>query len=405
MLLTLVHCTSKLQVVFPCHCHYCEHDPHVAKVYFNDVQEERLVQILVLLFLFVATLGQAAVPPDASTHAVSLKGAVARPGQLDAALTRGLPTYRRLVKVAGSNGRYRCTMEVEGYALKDVLDRVQVKKVDDGFNEALDTYITVKGQGGEQSLLSYSEAYLANDGGPLLVERARLLFPHHHQPLDNDNTNPTILRTAEERSELNLQSCSACHTGEKAPVLSVPQGWLLVTSSDDSSGRFVEDVAEINVHQVGIPVKDTRATAKNAVIDAPMLVGPDGKQTALTAQQYRRMPKSVWQDTTFGLGKGFHGRHTWQGTSLDALLRPLLPPGTDPSKTWVLVTAADGYRSLFSGSEVFAAPEGKSVLLADREDGKVLGAGSGRYHIVSRADFFIDRSVRLVKEIRIGLMQ
>jgi hypothetical protein len=362
------------------------------------------VRILVLLFLFVAALGQAAVPPDASTHAVSLKGAVARPGQLDAALTRGLPTYRRLVKVSGSSGQYRCTMEVEGYALKDVLDRVQVKKVDDGFNEALDTYITVKGRGGEQILLSYSEAFLANDGGPLLVERARLLFPHHHQPLDDAN-NPTVLSSIGERRGYDLQSCAACHTGEKIPALSVPQGWLLVTSSDGPGGRFVEDIAEIDVHQVGIRVKDTRATAKNVVIDAPMLVGPDGKQTTLTAQQYRRMPKSVWQDTTFGMGKGFHGHHTWQGTSLDALLRPLLPPGTDPSKTWVLVTAADGYRSLFSGSEVFAAPEGRSVLLADREDGKVLGAGSGRYHMVSRSDFYIDRSVRLVKEIRIGRIQ
>jgi hypothetical protein len=360
---------------------------------------------LVLLFLFVVPFGQAAVLPDAPTHAVYFKGAVARPGQLNVALTRGLPTYRRLVKVTGSNGQYRSTIEVEGYALKDILDRVQVKKEDDGFNEALDTYITVKGRGGEQSLLSYSEAYLANDGGPLLVERARLLFPHHHQPLGNDNSNPTILHNAEERGGLNLQTCSACHTGNPAPVLSVPQGWLLVTSSDDSSRRYIEDVVEINVHQVGIPVKDTRATAKNAVIDVPMLVGPDGKQTPLTAQQYRRLPKSAWQDTTFGLGKGFHGRHTWQGTSLDALLRPLLPPGTDPSKTWVLVTAADGYRSLFSGSEVFAAPEGKSVLLADREDGQALGAGSGRYHIVSRSDFFIDRSVRMVKEIRIGRIQ
>lgn len=363
------------------------------------------MRIFVLIFLFAATLGQAAAQPDASPNAVFLKGAVARPGQLDAALTRGLPTYRRLVKVAGSNGGYRCTMEVEGYALKDILDRVQVKKEDDGFNEALDTFITVKGRGGEQILLSYSEAYLANDGGPLLAERARLLFPHHHMPLENDNSNPTILRTAEERRGLNLQSCSACHTGEKAPLLSVPQGWLLVTSSDDSSGRFVDDVTEISVHQVGIPVKDTREAAKKTVIDVPMLVGLDGKQTPLTPQQCRRMPRSVWKDTTFGLGKGFHGRHTWQGISLDALLRPMLPPGTDPNKTWVLVTAADGYRSLFSGSEIFSAPEGKSVLLADREDGAVLGAGSGRYHIVSRSDFYIDRSVRLVKEIRIGRMQ
>jgi hypothetical protein len=363
------------------------------------------MQILALLFLFAAASGQAAAPPSASPNAVLLNGAVARPGQLDAALTRGLPTYRRLVKVAGSNGQYRCTVEVEGYKLKDVLDRVQVKKVDDGFNEALDTFITVKGRGGEQVLLSYSEAYLSNDGGPLLAERVRLLLPHHHMPLDNDNHNPTVLRSVEERGGLDLQSCSACHTGEKVPLLSVPQGWLLVTSADGSSGHFVEDVSEISVHQVGIPVKDTREAAKKMVVDAPMLVGLDGRQTALTAQQYHSLPRYAWQDTTIGQGKGFQGHHTWQGISLDALLRPLLPPGTDPNRTWVLVTAADGYRALFSGSEIFSAPEGKSVLLADRKDGAALGMGSGRYHVVSRSDFYIDRSVRLVKEIRIGRIE
>jgi DMSO/TMAO reductase YedYZ molybdopterin-dependent catalytic subunit len=368
-------------------------------------EEEKTVRIFVLLFLFVATLGHAAAPPNDSSNAVFLKGALARPGQLDAALTRGLPTYRRLVKVAGSDGRYRCTVEVEGYALKDVLDRVQVKKVDDGFNEALDTFITVKGRNGTQILLSYSELYMAGDGGPLLAERAQLLFPHHHMPLEDDSNNPTVMRSIGERGSLSLQSCAACHTGEKLPVLSLPQGWLLVTSPAAAEVRFVEDVNEIMVHQVGILVKDERATTKKTVINEPIIVGPDGKQTALTPQLYRRLPRLAWQDTTIGKGMGFHGYHTWQGTRLDAVLRPLLPAGIALNKTWILVTAADGYRTLFSGSEVFAAPEGKSVLLADRKDGEALGAGSGRYHVVSRTDFFIDRSVRLVKEIRIGVAQ
>ena len=363
------------------------------------------MRILIPFFLFVATLGQAATLPVDSSHAVLLKGALAKPGQLDAALTRGLPTYRRLVKVAGSDGKYRCTLEVEGYALKDVLDRVQVKKVDDGFNEALDTFITVRGRNGAQTLLSYSEAYMAGDGGPLLAERARLLFPHHHMPLEDDSNNPTVMRSAGERGSLNLQSCAACHTGEKLPVLSMPQGWLLVTSPAASGIRFVEDVDEISVHQVGVPVRDERATTKKTIINEPIIVGVDGKKTALTPQLYRRQPRLTWQDTTIGMGMGFHGHHTWEGTSLDAVLRPLIPAGTDLNKTWILVTAADGYRTLFSGTEVFAAPEGKSVLLADRKDGEVLGAGSGRYHVVSRTDFFIDRSVRLVREIRISVAQ
>jgi hypothetical protein len=40
--------------------------------------------------------------------------------------------------------------------------------------------------------------------------------------------------------------------------------------------------------------------------------------------------------------------------------------------------------------------------MADRDDGKLFGPGSGRYHVVAKGDFYIDRSVRMVKEIRIG---
>ena len=66
------------------------------------------------------------------------------------------------------------------------------------------------------------------------------------------------------------------------------------------------------------------------------------------------------------------------------------------------LAARDGYRVLLSGSEVFAAPDGRGVFLADWRDGKPLGPGSGRYHVVPRSDFFTDREVRMVKEIRIG---
>ena len=45
------------------------------------------------------------------------------------------------------------------------------------------------------------------------------------------------------------------------------------------------------------------------------------------------------------------------------------------------------------------------VLLVDRKNGAALGKGSGRYTTLSRTDFYIDRDVRMVKEIRLELMR
>lgn len=120
-----------------------------------------------------------------AAQGVTLGGCLAKPGPLDPAVTAGLPAYRRLVKVAVPGGAYRCALEVEGYALKDVLDRLDVKKqVDDGYDRPLDTFVAVTGRDGRRTLLSYCEVFLAGDGGPLLVPRARLLLPHKHDPLD-----------------------------------------------------------------------------------------------------------------------------------------------------------------------------------------------------------------------------
>jgi len=348
------------------------------------------------------TAGNSVVAPDTPFTAL-VKGAVARPGPINAALIQGLPMQRRLVKIAGPDGQYRCTTEVEGYALKDILDRVQVEKVEDGFDRPLDTFISVKGRGGSQALLSYGEVYFGADGGPLLVERSRLLLPHHHSLLNAGENDPTVFRSVAERGRIDLQSCATCHSGSHPPTLTMLKGWLLVVPQDDFGGRFVEDVAEIGVRQVGIQIIATREAAKAALVEAPLLVGPDSKQTLLTPERYQQLSPRSWSDATYGLGSGFHGRDTFQGVDLGALLRPLLPAGADPRKAWVLVTAVDGYRSLFSGSEVFA-PEGKGVLLVNRINGEILGAGSGRYHVVSTNDFYIDRGVRQVKEIRVTLV-
>ena len=365
----------------------------------------RMLKSLLLLFLMLrlAVMVEAATPSTSSP--ITLSGAVARPGPVDAASTQGLPRYRRLVKVAGADGHYRCTVEVEGYALRDLLDRAEVKKkVDDGFNRPLDTFITVKGRQAE-ALISYGEAFLAADGGPLLADSARLILPHHHDPIVAGENDPTAFKSVAERDRVNLQSCATCHTGSKLLPLSLPRGWLLVVPADPFGGRFVEGVTEVEVHQVGIAVKADRKSADTALVDVPVLVGPDSKQSPLTVERYQQLASQSWSDATFGQGMGFHGLSTWQGVDLGTLLRPLVPPTTDPRSLWVLITAADGYRSVFSGGEVFSAQEGKGVMLAIRKNGEPLGPGSGRYNIVSKTDFYIDRSVKMVQEIRVGLAQ
>ncbi len=349
-----------------------------------------------ILPLLAASLGAAA------PHAVDVRGCVTPEGLLRPATTRGLPQARRLVKVAASDGTYRCAIEIEGWPLKDVLDRLKpAKKTDDGFDRPLDTFIVVTGRDGRKALFSWSEVFMGGDGGPILASRSRLILPHHHDPLPRLAKNPTVLLDGAGRDRVDLKACASCHDGGSLLRLALPKGMLLAAPQDGFGGRFVEDVAKVEIRQVGIPVKADRAAGKKACVEVPELVGPDGARTPLDEARFKAGAPATARDAAFGEGRGYHGIRAWSGVDLGSLLKGMLPAGQDPRACFVLVTAADGYRSVFSGSEVFLAPEGRSVLLADRIDAKPLEAGSGRYHAVPRADFYIDRDVRMVKEIRL----
>ena len=99
---------------------------------------------------------------------------------------------------------------------------------------------------------------------------------------------------------------------------------------------------------------------------------------------------------SFGMGRGFHGLHAWTGPSLAQVVAPHVPAGADLEGP-----SADGYRTVLSGREVFGDPD--NLVLGATEDGQPL-ADRGPFRLVVRNDFFIDRSVHSVQEIRLGTL-
>jgi hypothetical protein len=341
-----------------------------------------------------------------SQEAPVIKGAVSKPGAIDAKAVQGLNKYKRLVKIADSKGNFLGSLELSGYALKDVLERREIKKQDDGFNKLLDLYVTAKGQDGKSVVFSYGETFLASDEGMLLADSVKMVLPTHHPPLEAGKNDPTIISDIKKRNSINLNGCISCHDGEAYSKLYFPKGWLLVAAQDGFAGRFVENLAEINIAQVGIEVKDTRSSGgRESIIESPLILGLDGKSHEFSQDAFQKLPRLSVSDAGVGIGKGYRGTSTWEGVALKGLLQSLMPTGVNPKNTYVLVTGADGYRATFSGTEVFNDSDEKCVLLIDIKDGKPLGKGSGRYTVIQRADFFVDRNVRMVKEIRLVVVE
>lgn len=362
----------------------------------------RLPKSIVLAALALAGLG---VGPYARAQqparGVALSGSVKKPQAGEAAALAALPRHATLAKVPGA-ARYRGTFEVEGVALKDLLEKADVAKAtNDNFDRPLDLAVVVTGRDGKKALFSWGELFLADDAGAaLLADRIRPLVPHHHEAIDDARFAPGAWLAVEAREKLEVAGCAGCHDGGKLGKIDVPRGLCLVPTRDATGRRFVEDVVSIEVRQAGFAAPPKNKDLADPWVEAPPLVLPGGKAIALSAKATKGVLRVEGEDDGIGLGRGFRGHSRYSGPSLAALLKSSLPAGFDPGLLFVVVTAKDGYRSLYSGGEIFLSRLPENVVLIDTEDGAPLLKKSGRLKSVVRGDFFVDRSVRSVSEVR-----
>jgi len=101
-----------------------------------------------------------------------------------------------------------------------------------------------------------------------------------------------------------------------------------------------------------------------------------------------------------------HGRAgVFRGVPLAAALRlagvPVDSVRGARAAIYVLVSAADGYRALFSLAELAPGLGGREVLLADERDGRPLAADEGPFRLVVPGDGRPTRWVRQVTTLSV----
>lgn len=313
------------------------------------------------------------------------------------------PVRRGRFKVAGNSCGYLGSFECEGADLSDLLAKAGVaKKAADGFDRELDMYVVVSGRSGSRAVYSYGEAMLsAASGGFLLSARTRPIYPHKHSDLAPLGWKKEAWTAASRSRKVDLAACASCHAeGEEKPPVYIPKGACLFPAAEGDA-RFVEDVYEISVRQAPKAVEKAQASGKKEAmfVEAPALALPDGKSAPIGKELLSGLERVEFADDTVGMGKGFHGTHRYAGVPLSAVIGKVSGKRPEPALFYALVTAADGYRCILSGGEIFMASGGRGVVLVDCQDGQPMEAGEGRYKIYVRGDFFVDRCIRSVARI------
>jgi hypothetical protein len=298
----------------------------------------------------------------ATAAAVRIEGEVAEPAGVS---LEGLPVHSLIVKETSFTnnevafiGAYR----YDGVSLLDLLNRVKVVKKNAAvFNPIIDLYVTVYGSAGDSAVFSWGEIYY-----PVNL---------HHIIIAN-----SVTRIVPTKSK------------DKWPL---PQKARLIAGTDLVTVRNISDPVRIVIRSLNVDYKVDRSIK---LWSPSIAVAGIGENPAVVSELPENQDQSVFEHVFYGRGMGIHGITQTSGTDLKILLASRLQPTENLYRTGLLAVAGiDGYRCAVSWSEVFNRNDNAGVILRDRgkdQDG-------GRFSCLFTADFFSDRAIKSITEIRL----
>jgi hypothetical protein len=269
------------------------------------------------------------------------------------------PVYLRTKEVSPS-GAFEGTYRYSGIPVLHILEGVAPGKPKTAaFDRPLDMIVTFIAADGKQKHFSYGELTMTDDSRPVILA-------FHRKALTPSK------ETKGEPYKWNM------HKGNV-------EGLRLVCPAEPDTSRYLDNVVKIVLRDIeidgtGLPVMKQGLKCSS---DSVMTV-KEGKMTRLATAGVKPASVNGWVRT--GHGKGYKGIAAAQGFDMRDLLSKNFPGcGAD---AWFLFVACDGYRTMFSGREIFSTDAGKNMMLITEVNGKPAHGGASLGPV---ADYYVDR--------------
>lgn len=250
-----------------------------------------------------------------------------------------------------------------GYSLHDILHPVKLKKKNsEEFRPNVDLYIEVENDKGEKVLFSWGEIFFTHHPNQVMIATEVLQVKPHKVDVDYP----------------------------------IGKNWRLIASGDYYNTRYLDNPTKIRICSF-----DKKAYTVNRELDplyAPevLVEFPDSGAVSITRQALDGTPLR-YETVFYGMGMGYHPNDGFEGTSLNQILEPYLK-NIDKAyfkNGMACFSAADGYRTVYSYSELFNSNNPVQTLMVVQEENSV----NGRFRVFHPGDFFADRSVKALNEI------
>jgi hypothetical protein len=293
-----------------------------------------------------------------------VEGEVENPGKVDFTklAKHSVIVKETLLKDDGTDefvGAYR----YDGYSLFDILnDRILQKKNAAEFKPIIDIYVEIENQKGEKVILSWGEIYypkilhnciIATEVARIVPSKMKDLWP------------------------LSVES-------------------KLVVGTDLVTERNISNPVKITVRSYSRSIHVNR--------DLDPLYSPDfkilkGETLVETVKESPKLQPETVHTIFYGRGRGIHNTQSFTGFYLKEILGKYFQMDKKNLQQGIMaIVGKDGYRSVYSYSEIMNRNDQAEVLLVPCKDEK----DSGQFRIFPSCDFFSDRAVKAVSEICIS---
>ena len=292
-----------------------------------------------------------------------IDGEIENPGVVDFSRLQKRSVIVKETRLQGSGkdtfvGAYR----YDGYSLFDILnDRILKKNNAKEFKPIIDLFVEIENLSGEKVVMSWGEIYYPN-------------FLHN-----------SIIATSVAR-------IVPSKTNDLWPL---PKDCKLVIANDLITERNIN-------HPVKITVKSyPRSFVVNReltpLVSEEVIIYNKEKVIETITRKPEKFQSETVHTIFYGRGRGIHSTQPFTGIYLKEMLAKQFPLTKDFIQNGkIIAVGKDGYRTVFSYSEIFNRNDQAEVLLIPcekEEDG-------GKFRIFPACDFFSDRAVKALSDLR-----
>lgn len=291
---------------------------------------------------------------------IEVAGEIENPGFINLS---DFPMHSVIVKEAeltGTGNKFIGAYRYDGISLYDILDYFILNKDnEDEFAPIIDLYVEIENEAGEKTILSWGELY----------------YPVHHDEI------------------LIATQVARIVPSKTKDLWPLPQQTKLVVASDLITERNIVNPSKITIRSADMTFDVEKGMSP---MFAPEITVYDNEKQV---QEISELPEDLcnitYETTFYGRGRGIHSTTPFTGVMIKEMLANdfnLTPESI--SKGYFIVAAKDGYRAVFTFSEVMNRNDQSELLLIDEGD-----TDGGKFRLFPAFDFFSDRAIKSVKGV------